>query len=494
MPQIIISYRREDSGVITGRIFDRFVARYGRDAIFRDIDNVPIGVDFRTHIDQVLGASDVVLAIVGPHWAGPAGSPSRLDNAADPVRVEIEAALRKSAPLIPVLVLGATMPTVAQLPESLKDFAYRNAVQLDAGQDFDVHMARVIRAVDGVLGLTVEAARTSEGDTAAVLAQPEPPKRHRMLIGGSVAAVLAMAVVAGWYFGLDRQKSLSPTGTVAVAPNLAAPRTLSPTSTPPTAPAVAPAPPPADPEVVFWQSITASSNVADFEEYLRQYPQGQFAGLARNRLALLRSPPAALPRPDSAPSTVPDVSAKEAAGRAFAAYNRSDFAEAMRWYRKAADAGDVSAQQGIGFLYEKGKGAAQDYPEAMRWYRKAADQGDAVAQFSVGVMYEKGRGVAQDYSEAMRWYRKAADQGNALAQRNIGILYENGRTAPQDYVEAMRWYHKAADQGDALAQYCIGFLYWSGQGVPPDLNQARAWMQKAAAGGREDAKKWLAAH
>src|SRR5260370_9144100 len=104
MPRIVISCRREDSGVITGRIFDRLVARYGRDAIFRDIDNIPIGVDFRTHIDQVLGASDVVLAVVGPQWAGPPGSQSRLDNEADPVRVEIETARREAAPLIPVRV------------------------------------------------------------------------------------------------------------------------------------------------------------------------------------------------------------------------------------------------------------------------------------------------------------------------------------------------------------------------------------------------------
>src|SRR5438309_6478115 len=125
MPQIVISYRREDSGVITGRIFDRLVARYGRDAIFRDIDNIPIGVDFRTHIDQVLDASDVVLAVIGPQWAGPAASQSRFDNEADPVRVEIETALRKGTPLIPVLVLGGAMPTMSQLPVSLKDFAYR---------------------------------------------------------------------------------------------------------------------------------------------------------------------------------------------------------------------------------------------------------------------------------------------------------------------------------------------------------------------------------
>src|SRR5260370_793222 len=146
MPRIVISCRREDSGAITGRIFDRLVARYGREAIFRDIDNIPIGVDFRRHIDSTLGASDVVLAIVGPHWIGPDGKHNRLNDEADPVRVEIEAALRKDIPLVPVLVMGAAMPRTSELPDPLREFAYRNAVQIDAGQDFDVHMRRLVRA------------------------------------------------------------------------------------------------------------------------------------------------------------------------------------------------------------------------------------------------------------------------------------------------------------------------------------------------------------
>ena len=79
----------------------------------------------------------------------PEGARNRLDNAADPVRVEIETALRKGVPLIPVLVFGAAMPGVGELPESLADLAYRNAMQIDAGRDFDTHMARLIRAVDG---------------------------------------------------------------------------------------------------------------------------------------------------------------------------------------------------------------------------------------------------------------------------------------------------------------------------------------------------------
>jgi hypothetical protein len=104
MPRITISYRRDDSLDITGRIFDRLAAHFGREAVFRDIDNIPAGVDFLKHIDIVLEQSDIILAIVGPRWIGPRSGQSRLASAADPVRLEIETALRKEKPLIPVLV------------------------------------------------------------------------------------------------------------------------------------------------------------------------------------------------------------------------------------------------------------------------------------------------------------------------------------------------------------------------------------------------------
>jgi peptidoglycan hydrolase-like protein with peptidoglycan-binding domain len=151
MPRITISYRRDDSGVITGRIFDRLAAHYGRDSVFRDIDSIPPGADFRQHINRVLDESDMLLAIVGPRWLGPRGGQNRFDDEADPVRIEIEASLRKQMPVIPVLVLRGAMPRVTQLPDSVKDFAYRHAVQVDAGQDFDVHSARLIRAMDRIL-------------------------------------------------------------------------------------------------------------------------------------------------------------------------------------------------------------------------------------------------------------------------------------------------------------------------------------------------------
>jgi TPR repeat protein len=66
-------------------------------------------------------------------------------------------------------------------------------------------------------------------------------------------------------------------------------------------------------------------------------------------------------------------------------------------------------------MYRRGQGVPQDYTEAARWYRKAAEQGDASAQCNLGYMYDRGRGVPQDYAEGARWYRKAADQGHASA-------------------------------------------------------------------------------
>ena len=65
----------------------------------------------------------------------------------------------------------------------------------------------------------------------------------------------------------------------------------------------------------------------------------------------------------------------------------------------------------------------QNYAEAVKWYRLAADQGDASAQYNLGVMYANGQGVPQNHAEAVKWYRLAADQGNASAQFNLGDMY-----------------------------------------------------------------------
>jgi hypothetical protein len=217
MPRITISYRRDDSLDITGRIFDRLASHFGREAVFRDIDSIPLGSDFRRHIERVLDESDIILAIVGPRWIGPDNEYPRLASPADPVRLEIETALRKEKPLIPVLVSRAVMPRTEVLPASLHDFVYRHAVQVDSGQDFDVHVGRLIRAIERLLLIDeertadevvppIEPTPKAEGPADPVDSPPDRPvvwvnggHTVRWVIGLGLVAILGIIGASGWW-------------------------------------------------------------------------------------------------------------------------------------------------------------------------------------------------------------------------------------------------------------------------------------------------------
>lgn len=87
-----------------------------------------------------------------------------------------------------------------------------------------------------------------------------------------------------------------------------------------------------------------------------------------------------------------------------------------------------------------------DYATALRLLHPLANGGNRDAQYRLGIMYGTGQGVPQDYVDARKWYRMAADQGNADAQNNLGIMYVKGEGVPQDYVEAHRWFNLAASR------------------------------------------------
>jgi TIR domain len=176
MPKITVSYRRGDSAAITGRIVDRLVAHYGADSVFRDIDNIPPGIDYRKYISGALASADILLAIVGPQWAGKTlDGNTRIQEASDLVRIEVETALQRDIPVVPVLVSNATMPRPSDLPDGLHEFAYRNAVKVDALEDFDDHMARLMRDLDRLLQCKPPSAVQQEnaGITGEQLAQIE---------------------------------------------------------------------------------------------------------------------------------------------------------------------------------------------------------------------------------------------------------------------------------------------------------------------------------
>jgi uncharacterized protein len=95
-------------------------------------------------------------------------------------------------------------------------------------------------------------------------------------------------------------------------------------------------------------------------------------------------------------------------------------------------------------MYWLGQGVSRNYAEALKWYRLAADQGAAKAQYALGFMYQFGDGVPRNYAEALKWFRLAADQGEAAAQANLGGMYQFGQGVPQSYAEAVKWYRLAA--------------------------------------------------
>ena len=149
-----------------------------------------------------------------------------------------------------------------------------------------------------------------------------------------------------------------------------------------------------------------------------------------------------------------------------AAYHRSDYAEARDIWLPLAERGDAGAQFFLGLLYFEARtelgenlaliygeqhGVLRDYAEAMKWFRKAARQGNTGGQLRLGDMYEYGWGVPQDYEKAVKWYRLAADRGDTGAQFRLGEIFESGRlVAPQDYVQAHKWYNlAAAEETDA---------------------------------------------
>lgn len=143
---IFISYRRRDNPDVTGRIYDRLSGHFGSRLVFRDLDSIPLGVDFRRHLDQRIAACRVVLAVIGDRWLGMRDEHGnrRLDNQDDFVRIEIEAALRRGIPIIPVLVANAPMPREADLPPTLRELAFRNYLAVRTDPDFHKDVDRLI--------------------------------------------------------------------------------------------------------------------------------------------------------------------------------------------------------------------------------------------------------------------------------------------------------------------------------------------------------------
>ena len=172
-----------------------------------------------------------------------------------------------------------------------------------------------------------------------------------------------------------------------------------------------------------------------------------------------------------------------------------DDVQAVNWYRKAAEAGDAFGMNSLGSTYEHGQGGLpKDDAQAADWFRKAAEAGNKFGMNSLGIMYEYGRGgLPKDDAQAVEWFRKAAEFGDASGMRNLGIMYAAGRGGlAKDDVQALSWFRKAAEAGDASGMRMLGIMYLTGQGgLTQDKAQAVSWLGQAAQRGDAIAKKAL---
>ena len=140
--------------------------------------------------------------------------------------------------------------------------------------------------------------------------------------------------------------------------------------------------------------------------------------------------------------------------------NRAEYEATAKELRKSAEAGDASARNRLGLLYNEGAGVPQDYRQAKQWFEKAAEQGHAEAQVNLGTLYLQGNEAPQSDQMALFWFRRAAAQEDALAFAKLGLMYAQGQGVPQDFIQAHMWYNlagangewKAAEARDSLAK------------------------------------------
>jgi hypothetical protein len=338
--KIFINYRRDDSIGMAGRLHDRLALTFGRDNLFMDVDHIPVGEDFEAHLNRQVAECNVVLVVIGPNWlnAKDESGGRRLDNPDDFVAIEIAAALARGIRVIPVLVDGARMPKASELPDFLKPLARRQAAEVrhaHFGQDAETLVARMREALgDKAAGPSRWRARAAIGVAAVALvlliiwgwrvgtqyiqttvqqaaqqaeikrgeqakaAEAEEKRKAEQAEQQQLAALKAeeerqaRAATEAEAKRKAEEAEQQRTPAHVKAPTAPAPPTsggAAPLPQTNTATATSPGPAPVNPEVVFWNSIKNEKNPDLFEAYLKRYPDGAFADLAR--IALQESKP-----------------------------------------------------------------------------------------------------------------------------------------------------------------------------------------------------------
>src|SRR5262249_36695484 len=224
---VFICYRREDAPATTGRIYDHLVQSFGEGSVFKDVDSIPVGADFPSHIQRILRQATAQVVVIGPRWLdirNEAGQP-RLENPGDFVRQEIETGLTSGIPVIPVLVEGATMPPVQALPASIAPLTRLQAVGIRFDPDFTADVRRLISAIERV-DTTAHGTAARPGVSPAGNAHLSRTRGRGWLLG---SLLMVLAVLLGGVATPHGLLHSPPSGTVARPPTPTPTPTASPT-------------------------------------------------------------------------------------------------------------------------------------------------------------------------------------------------------------------------------------------------------------------------
>ncbi len=216
MPRIFISYRRGDSIGHTGRLFDLLSKRFGSGQVFMDIDTIGPGENYVDVIQKTCESCEVLLAVIGRGWlaATDEDGKRRLDDPNDFVRMEIAHVLQKGIRVVPVLVDGAKMPDAKSLPPDLKQFALRNAWEIN-DKNFHHDVGQLIEGLQKMqpslqafpspsaterVRIAPPAASGSSANTGELRPndQPTPITRKNIYIGVGAIAVLMLLLFASF--------------------------------------------------------------------------------------------------------------------------------------------------------------------------------------------------------------------------------------------------------------------------------------------------------
>jgi TIR domain len=171
--RIFISYRRPHAA---GCLYEIPKERFKAEQLFMDVDTIPPGGDYVDVLTEAVELCDVLIAVIGKRWLTQRrGGTRRIDDPSDWMRIELEAALDREITLVPALTDGASMPTPAALPQTLRGITRKQAVQLDH-HDFRVSATRLRESLEELARVKHESATRA----ARQRAEAEEAERQRL--------------------------------------------------------------------------------------------------------------------------------------------------------------------------------------------------------------------------------------------------------------------------------------------------------------------------